>query len=228
MVEKTLRVFIGIFFLTLIAKTASAFTLEPTVTVLELPADVGGETLLLRNPRNVDLPVMFEVMERKINEDGSEEATPADDEFVVFPPQAVVRAGKTQAVRIQWVGGDLSQSRSFTLYASELPLSLNGEQKSGVTTVFRMGASIHVTSKGFVSQPKLVRYRPEKDGVVVSIGNDGNEFIYVDMLRLKFGNDEVGGFELANIAGRTLITPGAVRTFKVGGVQGAPKLQREE
>lgn len=214
----------GVLFLALSGQSAFSFTLEPTVTILRLPTDIGGETLVLRNPRQVDLPVVFEIFERKINEDGSEETEPADGDFVIFPPQAVVPAGKTQAVRVQWVGGALSESRSFTLYAAELPLNLTGDTVSGVQTILRMGASIHVTNRGFVSKPELIRYRPERDGVVVSISNSGNEFIYIDMLRLKFDREEIGDFDLANAAGRTLITPGATRTFKVDGVQGTPEL----
>ncbi|WP_193165751.1 fimbria/pilus periplasmic chaperone [Microbulbifer hainanensis] len=214
----------GLLMLALFAQGALCFTLEPTVTVLRLPADITGQTLVLKNPREVDLPVVFEIFERQINEDGSEVTTPADDDFVIFPPQAVVPAGKAQAVRIQWVGGALSQSRSFTLYASEQPLNLSGQAQSGVQTILRMGASVHVTNQGFMPTPKLIRYHPVPDGVVVSIKNNGNEFLYIDMLKMKFGREEVGAFELANDAGRTLITPGATRTFKVDGVQGVPEL----
>lgn len=224
MQQRLFSLMAGFLLLVLTGQSAFSFTLEPTVTILELPTDIGGETLILKNPRQVDLPVVFEIFERKINEDGSEETTEADGDFVIFPPQAVVPAGKTQAVRVQWVGEALSQSRSFTLYAAELPLNLSGDTVSGVQTILRMGASIHVTNRGFISKPELTRYRPEHDGVVVSISNFGNEFIYIDMLRLKFGREEIGDFDLANAAGRTLITPGATRTFKVDGVQGAPKL----
>lgn len=214
----------GVLLLVLCASEALAFSLQPTVTVLRLPADIDGETLILRNPRNVDLPVVFEILERTINEDGSEQTAPADEEFVIFPPQAVVRAGETQAVRIQWVGNALTKSRSFVLFASEQPVDLTGQARSGVQTIFRIGASIHVTKQGFLSNPKLVSYRPERDGIIVSIENSGKEFIYMDMLNIKFGEDEVGGIDLANTAGRTLITPGATRTFKVEGVKGIPKL----
>lgn len=215
---------IGLLIFTLGAQDTLAFTLTPMRSELTLPADMGGITLRLNNPRKADLPVVFEIFERKVNEDGSEESIPADDAFVVFPPQAVVPAGKTQAVRVQWVGGALSESRSFHLFARELPVNLNGRPQSGVKTVLRVGAAINLTSRGFASKPELVHYRPERDGVLVSIGNLGNEFIYVSELGLKFGSEEIGGADLADAAGRTLIPPGVIRTFKVGSVQGIPEL----
>lgn len=210
---------------TLFSHGALSFTLEPVRTVLTLPADLGGQTLRLRNPRRSDLPIVFEIFEINIKDDGSEVTEPADHAFVIFPPQAVVPAEKTQAVRIQWVGGALTQSRSFVLFARELPLSLRDSKSSGVTTVFRMGALIHVTNRGFSSRPELIRYHQEPDGVVVSIGNSGNEFVSFEKIELKFGDEKIGGFDLANVAGQSIIPPGTIRTFKVGGVEGEPELK---
>lgn len=211
--------------LALLSPVSMSFTLQPSMKVLTLPADIGGVTLVLKNPRNTDLPVVFEMVERKIlNEDGDEVRTPSESEFVIFPPQAVVPAGKSQAVRVQWVGGALSQSRSFTLFANEQPVNLNKNKQLGVTTLLHVGASIHVTNQVFEAKPELVDYQPSQDGVVVSIANSGNEFINLDKMAMRFGREEVSGFDLANTAQRPLIYPGAIRTFKVKGVQGVPEL----
>ncbi|WP_295802089.1 fimbria/pilus periplasmic chaperone [uncultured Microbulbifer sp.] len=227
MLRNLLSLLAGFLLFTFSTQYAFGFTWVPMRTVLTLPADLGGDTLRLRNPRKTDLPVVFEIFERKVNEDGSEETIPADDDFVVFPPQAVVPAGKTQAVRVQWVGGALSQSRSFVLFARELPLNLTGRDQSGVKTVLRVGATIHVTGRGFTSKPELVHYRPDRSGVMVSIANRGNEFIYISDLGLVFGDAEIEGPDLASAAGRTLLPPGVIRTFTVGGVRGTPELKLE-
>ncbi|SHF76876.1 Pili and flagellar-assembly chaperone, PapD N-terminal domain [Microbulbifer donghaiensis] len=226
MIRKLFRLSTAFLLLTVLPPCAFSFTFNPSLTVLRLPTDIGGATLVLKNPRDVDLPVVFEMVERQITEDGAELTEPADNDFVIFPPQAVVPAGKSQAVRIQWVGGMLSQSRSFTLFATEVPVNLNPGSKTGpaIKTVLRIGSSVHVTSRGFAPKPELVGYRPRQDGVVVSIGNSGNEFIYIDKLAMKFGGEKIGGIDLANAARRTLIPPGAIRTFKVNSVQGAPEL----
>lgn len=216
---------LGLLVFSLHVQYALCFTLTPMRSVLTLPADIGGETLRLRNPRKTDLPVIFEIFERKVHEDGSEETVPAEDNFVIFPPQAVVPAGKTQALRVQWVGGALSQSRSFILFARELPLSLNGQEKAGINTILRVGAAIHVTGSGFSSKPELVSYRPANEGVVVSVANRGNEYLYINELGLKFENREVGGSDLGSAAGRTLLPPGVIRTFTIGGVRGTPELK---
>ncbi|WOX07116.1 fimbrial biogenesis chaperone [Microbulbifer pacificus] len=225
MLRNLFRLCIAPLIFILSAQYALGFTLTPMRSVLTLPTDVGGKTLILNNPRKSDLPVVFEIFERKVNEDGSEEAVPVDESFVIFPPQAVVPARKKQAVRVQWVGGALSQSRSFILFARELPLSLSGQEQSGIKTVLRVGATIHVTGRGFTSKPELVSYHPEKEGVVISVANRGNEYVYINDLGFKFGNQNVGGSDLASAAGRTLLPPGVIRTFTVGGVRGTPELK---
>lgn len=210
--------------LSAVAIPVAAMDVQPTVNVIRLPTDSGGIRLAVRNPRNVPLPITFEIVERKVNADGTEDQTPADDRFSIFPAQAIIQPGKTQAVKVQWLGGSINQSRSFTLYAAEVPVSLHG-QTSGVQRVLRIGASIHVAPQGTASKPILTEAKPDGTGMKVTIRNDGNRFVYVDSLSLAFGDKVVEGTPLADIAGRTLITPGATRTFTVPGVSGQPSLK---
>lgn len=207
------------------AGPALAYTIDPTVSVIELPQDASGTTLILRNPREFPLAVTFEIFERDVREDGTEGQTPADEDFLIFPPQAVVPAGQTQAIRVQWIGEQPSLSRSFTLYGVEAPVDLTGEETSGVRTILRIGATVHVTSSGLAPVPVLSSWRETEDGVEVSLTNNGNRFVYVDELELTFGETRIGGIELGNIAERTLIPPGVTRTFLVPDVSGEPTLR---
>ncbi|MFP3943454.1 MAG: molecular chaperone [Alphaproteobacteria bacterium] len=207
-----------------IATTAhGGFDVNPVVSVIELPEERKGITLTVRNSRNVEVPVIFEIFERTVFEDGNEERTPADDLFLIFPPQAVVAPGETQNIRVQWVGPEPAQSRSFTLYASEVPVERK-EEESGVRTIFRMGASVHVTSSHARPEPVLAGHETSEDGVRVTLANKGTRFFYIDDVSLKFASSEIGGIDLANVAGRTLVPPGGRRTFAIPEVSGTPVL----
>ncbi len=209
----------------MLAVPAAAMDVQPTINVINLPKDAGGIRIAVRNPRNVPLPVSFDVVERKVNPDGTEVQTPADDLFTIFPVQATVPPGKSQAVRVQWVGGAIDKSRSFTLYASEIPVDLSEKNDSGVQRILRIGASIHVATPSMRPKPVLEASAPADGGVMVTIRNDGDRFIYVDALSLDFGGTVVQGTKLADIAGRTLIPPGAKREFLVPDVSGQPTLK---
>ena len=129
--------------------------------------------------------------------------------------------GSQQAVRIQWIGEQPDVSRSFTLYARELAVDLE-EGASGVRTLMRIGASVHITTSGLTPEPRLATSRPVEDGVEVTLENIGNEYIYIDDLALDFDGQEVVSTELAVAAGRTLLLPGAKRTFVVPDKTGTP------
>ncbi|GAB3546607.1 hypothetical protein GCM10027343_24630 [Noviherbaspirillum agri] len=222
------HLFVSLFVLALVPgllpRLALAFDVTPTVSVIELPAKRSGITLSVNNPRKVDLPVTFEIFERFINEDGTERHEPADDAFMVFPPQAVIAPQSSQAIRVQWLDAPPETSRSFTLYAVEIPVDLSGANESKVHTVLRMGASVHVAATGTRAEPVLAAATAVDNGVRVSLSNSGKRFYYVDNVTLEFPDQRLTGMELANAAGRTLIPPGATRTFDLTGVQGAPRL----
>ncbi len=208
-----------------LSPAAWAYTLEPIVTVIELPSGSSGKTIIIRNPRDFPLAATFEIVERTVHDDGTETQTPADDVFLIFPPQAVVPAGKTQALRVQWVGPNVSTSRSFTLYGVEAPVSLSGDDGSAIHTILKMGATVHVTQTGLRPEPVLTASQTTEGGVQVQIANEGSRFVYIDDLALAFANKTIAGRDLGNVALRTLIPPGATRTFVVPDVDGVPTLK---
>lgn len=201
-----------------------AFDIQPTVSVIDLPHNRSGITLFVRNPRSVDLAITTEIVERFVQEDGSEQQEPADDLFVVFPPQAVIPAGGSQALRVQWLGDPPKPSRSFHLFASEVPVQLEDGTPSQLQTVLRMGASVHVASAGTEPGPVVTTSSPQAGGVSLTLANEGERFVYLDSLALDFGGKQVTGKALADAAGRTLVPPGGRRTFLVTDVSGTPVL----
>lgn len=203
----------------------AAVDVQPVVNVVRLPQDARGITIAVSNPRNVDLPVTFDIVERDVAPDGSEVQTPADDEFVIFPVQAIIKPGQTQAVRVQFVGTPPSQSRSFTMFTTEVPVDLEKQGVTGVQRIMRIGASVHIAPGGTQPRPVLSSAEPEDGGVRVTIRNEGDRFVYVDNLSLQFGEKTISGFDLANIAGRTLIPPGKIRSFLIPEVTGTPTLK---
>ena len=133
---------------------ATAMDIQPTINVIQLPRDGSGIRIAIRNPRKVPLPVTFEMVERTINPDGTEVHTPADGMFTIFPAQATIQPGRTQTVRVQWLGPQSPKSRSFTMFATELPVDLSESGESGVKRILRMGVSVHIASS--TARPKPV------------------------------------------------------------------------
>ncbi|QHL90518.1 fimbria/pilus periplasmic chaperone [Sphingomonas changnyeongensis] len=204
---------------------ALAFDVVPTVTVMELPRDIRGATIVVSNPRTVPLPISVEIVEREVNEDGTEKQTPADELFRIFPAQAIIEPGKRQTIRVIWQGPALQKSRSFTLYAGEVPVDVTSGTASGVQRILRIGASVHVAPGGTTAAPRVAQAVPEGNGVRVTLANDGSRFIYMNDISLAFAGKTIPGPELARIAERTLLTPGSRRSFVIPDVAGTPELR---
>lgn len=204
---------------------ARAFDVVPTVTVIELPRDARGATIVVSNPRTVPLPISIEIVERQVNEDGTETQTPADELFRIFPGQAIIEPGKRQTIRVIWQGPLPEKSRSFTLYAGEVPVDVASGSASGVQRILRIGASVHIAPAGTAPAPRVVSAAPAGDGMRVTIANDGTRFIYLNDISLTFAGKTIVGPELARIAERTLLPPGGRRSFVIPGVSGQPELK---
>jgi hypothetical protein len=104
-------------------------------------------------------------------------------------------------------------------------VDLSAGGTSGVQRVLKIGATVHVTPSTTRPKPVLEAAAPAENGVRVMLRNDGDRFFYIDTLSLSFGSKVVQGNELGDIAGRTLIPPGAKREFVIPGVSGQPTLK---
>jgi fimbrial chaperone protein len=135
--------------------------------------------LTVTNDNAVSMPVEIIVSRVELNEKGEMTTSPAGDEFLIFPPQAMVPAGGTQVFRIQWVGDpQIKSSQSYTFSVNQVPVKMP-EGKSGVQVVFNFACIVNVSPASGTSAINLVsagigkdekgRLRPE-----VIVKNPGN------------------------------------------------------
>lgn len=91
--------------------------------------------------------------------------TPADEDFLVFPPQGVLPENGRQVIRVQWVGEpDIPVSRAYYLSVNQLPVALQpgNESEAGaqVQIVYHMKALVAVAPAGANPDVSLVNARP--------------------------------------------------------------------
>ena len=95
---------------------------------------------------NSDRPLPIEAVLQRltVDEQGHSKPTPAGDEFLIMPPQALIAPGATQNFRIQWLGDPMmAESQSFLLFLNQIPVKL-AQGQSGVQVVMSMGVMINV------------------------------------------------------------------------------------
>ncbi len=201
----------------ILVSTSAAWAMR--VSPLNIDMSTTGEgTLTVNNTQAHDITVQISFIERSPNTAGGEDSRPADDAFITFPPQGVIKSGKSQLFRIQWAGGDLKQSKSFYAKVEQLQVdwSMFGDAGSGVQIVFTFNAALHVSPGGAESDLKISDIKQKEGGVSFKVTNQGNRYDYLSQhnLVLNFdGKKETIGHEAVVKAmnNNSLIMPGATR-----------------
>jgi fimbrial chaperone protein len=193
---------------------------EVTPMRLELTPQSGQRSALLtlRNTRATDLP--FEVVPqlRTTAPDGTETLTPAEGDFIVFPPQGLVKPGSSQAIRFEYVGEQkLSESRVYILDVREVPVVPPGF--SGIMTVYNFGVAVYIKPPGAFDDLEVVNIAREGDQINFEIRNRGNDFAVLSRRDLEFKfpmeNRRMRGDEFASRVANPVIPPNSVRQFQM-------------
>lgn len=149
-----------------ILQTAWAMRVSPMVS--ELTTTGAGSTARIEvgNIGAAALPFETKITSVDFDENGELVEAPADENFLVFPPQGVVPVGGRQMVRVQWVGEpDIDVSKAYYLWVRQLPVATEEkEAESGgavsVSVLYTMKALIVVAPPGAEPDVKVVSVVP--------------------------------------------------------------------
>jgi fimbrial chaperone protein len=203
------------FFLAIMPGAALAYEVTPMRLFLQPDRGQTSATITINNVRDEALPVEIEVFRRTVAADGEQTFEPADEEFIIFPPQAQIEAGASQAIRIQYIGdlGDVAEA--FVVQVTEVPV--NRLEGTGIQFTYNFGVAVYV-------QPPRARARLTvreavlSDGMVrFAVANSGNDFGFLtgQALEYRVGNARVTltPDELASLISNPIVPPGAAREF---------------
>ncbi|MDD2869834.1 fimbria/pilus periplasmic chaperone [Neomegalonema sp.] len=186
---------------------------------LDLSSGAAGR-VTLRNPRVEPLPIEVRAVRRSISEDGTSSFTPADADFLIFPPQALVPAGGAQAFQFQYVGPTaLDRTAAYVLYLSEVPVS----QAGGITVqiIFELGVAVYLHPQGARADLRLEGVRPLADGSAeVMVRNHGGRLVVLGPQGLNEVAGAAGGLSAYGAAatrnfGSPIIPAYSLRRFLI-------------
>ncbi|MCF8707405.1 fimbrial biogenesis chaperone [Rhizorhapis sp. SPR117] len=177
-----------------LASPALAMRVSPMVLEMESRGSSAVARVEVQNINQGNLAFETRVFLMTINDNGDIVETPADDKFLVFPPQGVLPPGGRQVVRLQWVGEpDLAASQAFYVSVQQLPVTFEPTETDSVAAqvqvLYNMRALVVVAPPGAKPDVKadLVRqvdYQPPaaagsstlppmQDGVEITLRNEG-------------------------------------------------------
>lgn len=198
------------------AGIAAAYEVEPMRLILDLGSGRTSTVINIRNTRDQDLPVEIVMKRRIVNPDGSQEFVPAEDQFAVFPPLALVAAGESQAVRLTYIGDPGAQdSQAFIAEVQEVPVAPDGF--TGVVFAYNFGVAVYVRAAEAQADVSLADVNRTETGIAFQVTNGGTDFAMLGELDLSIsagGQDvRLSAAQVGEMIENPIIPPHSTREF---------------
>jgi P pilus assembly chaperone PapD len=197
-------------------------TVTPTQIEMTSMGRTSRSTITVVNNGENTLAVELDVRKATLDEAGVPKASPAGEEFLIMPPQALIAPGATQNFRIQWLGEPLlAKSETFLIYVNQIPVKLP-KRARGVHVVFGMGVMVNIAPPRGEPALEVVRSGMVTDArgrrhPTLTVLNPTNVHALFPQstVRISGGgwSETLSSGELAQTIGIGLVQPGHRRRF---------------
>jgi len=161
------------------ANLANAQNVQPMVYELAPIGNKSSTDLRIENTKSSAITYELSAVKVSHDEFGEETRTPAEDDFLIYPPQTLIMPGKTQIVKVKYIGEPLlEQSQTYRVLVNELPVDLSGGESSGVNVAINFSTLCNVTPAGSSAALNVTELKAgEQDAKwSITIENSGNRF----------------------------------------------------
>lgn len=169
---------------------ANAFEVQPMRHSV-VPANGQNSGLLtVTNTRSKPLPIELVVQKRVFDENGIQTLVDDEENFIVFPFQALIEPGASQAFRFQYIGSPIvEEEMAYTLDVREVPVEI-AEDFTGFRFVYSFGAVVYVENPEGESNLSVKSVLREDNSLAMQIRNDGNSFARLTNDRITLSDGE--------------------------------------
>jgi len=174
--NRALHVLIGSAALLLLtAQDASAYKVSPLHHYLTLTGKGATSSMVITNSHDYPLTVEMTVERRELSGGKVTQDVPADDDFLIFPPQAIIQPGKKQRVQIRYVGDAVDVSELYRLIVVQVPVSLADDDTAQVNVAYNFVSAVYVAPSGAKADIVVSDIKPSAaGGFDVTVRNEGN------------------------------------------------------
>ena len=185
-----------------IATAVYAMTVSPVVVDLQTSGQRMSQVVTIEN--KYAKPVVLEVLtqEAEYTDEGLRGTGKPTDDLLVFPPQAQIAPGGTQAIRIQYVGDpDLAKSKHYFVTVAQLPVKLP-DSDSAIQLLYNFQIVTGVSMAGKRPKIRVASASLPIDGgdgkprVLLILNNDADTYGYLSSGSLKIVQKDASGKEI--------------------------------
>lgn len=204
------------------AQHAMAMTVQPVVIDLKTAGRDMSAVVTVENTFATPLPVELTIQQLELTEDGVKLTGVDPGDLLVFPPQALIQPGQTQAFRVQYVGDpEMAASRHYYVTVAQLPVELP-EGQSAIQILYNFQVLVSVAPNAGKPQISVASASVGTDSEgkpvpVLTVSNASAVHGYLSQGRLRIVERDASGKELFR---RTLSGPEIQQTMGFGLIGG--------
>lgn len=212
------------------AFSSGSYAQRVTPMVFELDPIGSGSSKSLRieNTKEQSLTVEFVATKISLDEFGNESRTPADNDFLIYPPQALIPGGKTQIVKVRYIGDPtILESNAYRVSVNQLPVQVErGFQ--GVGVVVNFNTLVNVSPIDSTAQLSVIDIaKGADDQWDILIENKGNRFsrlsktVWQVTSTVDTSNTKlIKKSEVADMTDKNLVIPNSTLRLSIPSIEG--------
>lgn len=184
-----------------LAGTAHAQSVQPVILDLQQAGKNASQTLTVNNTRSAAIPVELRVESLVFDENGPRGTGQDTGDIAVFPAQAVIQPGQSQAFRVQYVGDqNLDRSRHYYVTVAQVPVNLP-EGQNGIQVLYNIQVVASVQPSGGkpslkITDAKIGKNAEGEPAPVITLANQSPTHGYLSRGRLTIVQRDASGREL--------------------------------
>ena len=188
------------------APAAWAVSVTPVVVDLQPSGSRMSQVVTIENKYARPVVLEIKIQEATYTDDGLKGTGKESEDLLVFPPQMSIEPGKTQAIRIQYVGDPaLAQSKHYFVTVAQLPVKLDESAGSVVQLLYNFQVVVGVSVAGAkpnlqVTKSEITTTGDGKPRATITLTNDAATYGYLTGGTLRIVEKDRAGKEVFNRA----------------------------
>ncbi len=211
---------LGILFSAVASTTTQAYEVSPLIMEIAPSGPGAIANIDISNSHDYRLILELNSVERQIDTNGIETEIPADDKFLIFPPQVSIEPRKSQRVQVRYIGPPLTSSEAFRVIIDQLPVK-QGEGKTRLDLAYKFKTAVYVIPEDAAIDIQVTDVQADAGGnLEVHMENRGNRHAVLLSEPWSFVNTQgktvsVDPKIIPGLEDSPLITAGGQRVVKV-------------
>jgi fimbrial chaperone protein len=180
---------------------ATAMTVQPVVLNLSTSGRMMSQVITVENTFANPLPIEIRIQELALDENGVRGTGQDPGDLLVFPAQALIQPGQTQAFRVQYVGSpDLARSKHYYVTVAQLPVKLP-EGQSAIQILYNFQVLVSVGPQGVkpalkIDGAEIGHNQTGKPVPIIIVSNASAAHGYLSQGRLRVVEKDGSGKEV--------------------------------